>query len=231
MTSLIEGVQEVLRQARENLETGPAPMYYRHDEAKAWKAGSGYTIETFYQTALAYARGLPTVDLPSPQEPELPTNVRDREKLTAARRAGIGRTLIPRDAGWSAQFDIGGRQAERPEYLDHVRETMLRKLYRAVEDAGISTTLDIVRLNVGEREHPGMYGGPALRWVFPRPYPDTGDPARVDGGEHHGQHVEVTATWEQLALLGEDVAMHFYNLAGFDAGTGQWIYRPAGDRR
>lgn len=226
---LTDAVRTILQHARDSIRPQDAPLYYTAAEAAAWNAGTQWTIESYYQIALAEARGLPTVTLPTPEEIRTPTDRRSRAKLTAARRAGVGRTLIPRDAGWKADFELSGRQAESEVYVDHVRQMMLRKLHNAVLDSGVSTTLDIIRLHAGEQEGPGRFG-PAIRWTFPRAYPDTGDPARVDGGEHHGQQLEVTATWEQLALLGEDIALHFYDLAGFDAGTGEWVYRPTGQR-
>ena len=226
---LTDAVRSILERTRDSLRPKAAPVYYGAAEAAAWNAGVEWTTESFYQIALAEARGLPTVTLPTPEELKTPTDRRSREKLTAARRAGVGRTLIPRDAGWKADFELGGRRVESEEYLDHVREMMLRKLHNAVLESGISTTLNIIRLHTGEKEGPGQFG-PTLRWTFPRPYPDTGDPARVDGGHHHGQQPEVTPTWDRLVLLDDNAHLHFYALAGFDAGTGQWVYRPAGDR-
>lgn len=54
----LNSVSHVLNRARGELKGGPAPMYYNHEQKRAWRDGFDYCIETFVQTALAVTRQL-----------------------------------------------------------------------------------------------------------------------------------------------------------------------------
>lgn len=171
----------------------------------------------------------------------------DRAKLVEARNKLVGTTFIPHGTRFTADYQMAEMKRHSSSLLEHVRRSVVRRLLDQATSAGYSTTETLIEIHMGEFSEDRGYIT-AMHWRFPRATPDTGDPARIDGGPHHGERLKVPASSDRLLLLIDSDPVTWepettgpvrpaindlieYDLVGFDCGTGHWIYRPVGEKR
>lgn len=97
-----------------------------------------------------------------------------------------------------------------------------RNIMGALEDAGYTTHLDVIRDSALVQTAPGLGGGVQVRFTFPPRAPQVGDSARLEGGPAHGETVAVPGG--DVKVITQDGREHLYEPAGFDTATGHWVY-------
>lgn len=159
------------------------------------------------------------------------TDEHDRERTARARKDLVRWTVVPRVQTYSAKYELLDRAEPVPNHVEMIRMRAVSAIHDKLTADGYVASEAVIAGNLREdTDAIGMMR--QYRWTFPRPYPDTGDPARIAGGPDHGDRFEVPATWDRVVLpvyLGTRPSTD-YVLHGFDAATGQWVYTPENGR-
>ena len=162
---------------------------------------------------------------------DLPLGAGTLEARTAARRLLVAHNVIPYERrghfyGYTRHF---GHREPEDDLLTYTREMVVRELHKTLTREGYSTTLTLISAH-WEEMRDDIYGDITYRWQFPRPRPDVGDPARVDGGPCHGTRFTAAEPVEETHLTPDPATPPAlrtptpHHLAGFDVSTGEWVY-------